>query len=174
MSAPESAVPTIVSQSATVQLDREGRRTAGLGVFFRPHQIDALGFTYDQLRRLVSAGAVEHVARGLYQLSDAEPTEHETITAVCARVPNAFVCLLTALSVYEIGTRLAREVWIAIPIRPSGPGCDSAPEWSGSSLDGAPGAHHLTSANGRRLFSARMLEVLPSRLPSAVIEVASL
>ena len=108
-------MPTIVSQTATVQLDRERLRRAGLGVFFRPHQIDVLGISYDQLRRLVSAGAVEHVARGLYRLSDEEPTEHETIAAVCARVPNAVVCLLTALSVYEIGTRLPHEVWIAIP-----------------------------------------------------------
>jgi predicted transcriptional regulator of viral defense system len=84
-------------------------------VYFRPHQIDELGITYDQLRRLVSTGAVEHVARGLYRLAGEEPTEHETIAAVCARVPNAVVCLLTALGVYEIGTRLPHEVWIAIP-----------------------------------------------------------
>ena len=96
-------------------MDRERLRNAGLGVFFRPHQIDELGITYDQLRRMVSTGVVEHVARGLYRLADEEPTEHETIAAVCARVPNAVVCLLTALSVYEIGTRLPHEVWIAIP-----------------------------------------------------------
>ena len=108
-------MPTIGSPPGTVQLDRERLRNAGLGVFFRPHQIDELGITYDQLRRLVSTGAVEHVARGLYRLADEEPTEHETIAAVCARVPNAVVCLLTALSVYEIGTRLPHEVWIAIP-----------------------------------------------------------
>ena len=108
-------MPTIGSPPGTVQLDRERLRNAGLGVFFRPHQIDELGITYDQLRRLVSTGTVEHVARGLYRLADEEPTEHETIAAVCARVPNAVVCLLTALSVYEIGTRLPHEVWIAIP-----------------------------------------------------------
>ena len=108
-------MPAIGSPPGTVQLDRERLRSAGLGVYFRPHQIDELGMTYDQLRRLVSTGAVEHVARGLYRLAGEEPTEHETIAAVCARVPNAVVCLLTALGVYEIGTRLPHEVWIAIP-----------------------------------------------------------
>ena len=108
-------MPTIGSPSGTVQLDRERLRNAGLGVFFRPHQMDELGITYDQLRRLVSTGAVEHVARGLYRLADEEPTEHETLAAVCARVPNAVVCLLSALSVHEIGTQLPHEVWIAIP-----------------------------------------------------------
>ena len=108
-------MPAIGNPPGTVQLDRERLRSAGLGVYFRPHQIDELGMTYDQLRRLVSTGAVEHVARGLYRLAGEEPTEHETIAAVCARVPNAVVCLLTALGVYEIGTRLPHEVWIAIP-----------------------------------------------------------
>ena len=108
-------MPTNGSQPATVQLDRERLRNAGLGVFFRPHQMDELGITYDQLRRLVSTGAVEHVARGLYRLADEEPTEHETIAAVCARVPNAVICLLSALSVYQIGAQLPHEVWIAIP-----------------------------------------------------------
>ena len=92
-----------------MHLDRERLRNAGLGVFFRPHQIDALGITYDQLRRLVSTGAVEHVARGLYRLAAEDPAEHETVAAVCARVPNAVVCLLTALSVYEIGEVFSRQ-----------------------------------------------------------------
>ncbi len=99
----------------TIQLDRDRLNSAGLGVFFRPSQIDELGITYDQLRRLVSTGAVERVNRGLYRLASAEPTEHDTLAAVCARVPNAVICLLSALSFHEIGTRLPHEVWIAIP-----------------------------------------------------------
>ena len=60
-------------------------------------------------------GTVERVTRGLYRVADAELTAHHTRAAVCARVPNAVVCLLTALSVHELGTQLPREVWIAIP-----------------------------------------------------------
>ena len=114
-------MPTIGSPPGTVQLDRERLRNAGLGVYFRPHQADELGITYDQLRRLVSTGVVEHVARGLYRLADEEPTEHETIAAVCARVPNAVVCLLTALGIYQIGTQLPHAVWIAIPHKARAP-----------------------------------------------------
>ena len=87
----------------------------GLGAYFRPAETVALGVSYDQLRRLEAAGEVERVARGLYRLAAEEPTEHETVAAVCARVPQAIVCLLTALLHYEIGTALPREVWIAIP-----------------------------------------------------------
>ena len=68
-----------------------------------------------ELRRLVDDGTVERVARGLYRLSAAELTEHHTRAAVCARVPHAIVCLLTALRVHDLGTQLPRDVWIAIP-----------------------------------------------------------
>ena len=34
---------------------------------------------------------------------------------MCARVPGAILCLLTALNVHDIGTQLPPKVWIAIP-----------------------------------------------------------
>ena len=98
----------------TIQLDKNRLHSAGLGVFFRPSQLDELGITYDQLRHLVTTGAVERVDRGLYRLASADPTEHATVAAVCARAPNAVICLLTALSIHEIGTQLSPQVWIAI------------------------------------------------------------
>ena len=64
-----------------------------------------------------AVGVVEREARGLYHRAGAEPTRFSGIAAVCARVPNAVVCLLTALVVHEIGTQLPRQVWIAIPQR---------------------------------------------------------
>ncbi|MBP8303188.1 MAG: type IV toxin-antitoxin system AbiEi family antitoxin domain-containing protein [Phycisphaerae bacterium] len=73
------------------------------------------GISYDRLQRLVREGSVERVARGLYRLTEAEPTEHYSLAAVCARVPRAVVCLLSALRVHDIGTQLPHEVWIAIP-----------------------------------------------------------
>lgn len=96
-------------------LDQELLRSAGIGAFFRPSQLEALEITYDQLRRLETAGTVERVARGLYRLAAAEPTEHYTLAAACARVPRSIVCLLSALKVHGIGTRLPHQVWLAIP-----------------------------------------------------------
>ena len=207
-------MPAIGNPPGTVQLDRERLRNAGLGVYFRPHQIDELGMTYDQLRRLVSTGAVEHVARGLYRLAGEEPTEHETIAAVCARVPNAVVCLLTALGVYEIGTRLPHEVWIAIPHKARPPRLRfrtrvvrfSGAAWSydvrDTQFDGVPA--RITSpartvvdcfrferligreaaleavhdALRQRIVTTdeltRALDVFPSRLLSAALEIRSL
>ena len=88
---------------------------AGLGSFFRPRDAEIAGITYGELRRLEADGVVEREARGLYRRTDAELTRFHDIAAVCARVPDAIVCLLTALIVHDIGTQLPREVWIAIP-----------------------------------------------------------
>ena len=110
-----SQVPTFHGAVAGGTLTQKRLRGAGLGAFFRPNQLEALGIGYDQLRSLVTDGTVERVARGLYRLSEAEPTEHYSLAAVCARVPRSIVCLLSALQVHGIGTQLPWEVWLAIP-----------------------------------------------------------
>ena len=96
-------------------LNQETLHEAGIGNFFRPSQLEPLGITYHRLRQLEAEETVERVGWGLYRLADADPTERYSIASVCARVPNAVVCLLSALQVYEIGTQLPRQVWIAIP-----------------------------------------------------------
>ena len=92
-------------------------RLNGLGerAFFRPCEAAELGIDSRALRRLVDDGAVERIARGLYRRADADVTENYTVAAVCARVPSAIVCLLTAMNIYDLGTQLPWQVWIAIP-----------------------------------------------------------
>ena len=99
----------------TVELNQDTLHEAGIGNFFRPSQLERLGIPYHRLRQLETEETVERVGWGLYRLADAEPTERYSIAYVCARVPNAIVCLLSALQVHEIGTQLPRQVWIAIP-----------------------------------------------------------
>ena len=78
---------------------------AEIGAFFRPRDIEPLGVSFRQLQGLVAQGTVENLGAGLYRLSEVEPTELETIVMVASAAPNAIVCLLTALRVYEIGTQ---------------------------------------------------------------------
>jgi predicted transcriptional regulator of viral defense system len=99
----------------TVELNEEILHEAGIGNLFRPSQLEPLGIPYHRLRQLEADQAVERVGWGLYRLADAEPTERYSIASVCARVPNAIVCLLSALQVPGIGTQLPHQVWIAIP-----------------------------------------------------------
>ncbi len=113
-------------------------REDGVGAFFRLRDLSAAGVPTARLRVLLESGAAERVARGLYRLTDSEPSEHYTLAAVCARVPAAIVCLLSALRVHEIGTQLPREAWIAIPHKARAPKLDGLPirliRFSGPSL----------------------------------------
>ena len=92
-----------------------GLQNLGARTFFRQRDAAAVGVHSRALRRLVEDGAVERVTRGLYRVAEVEPTEHYTLAAVCARVPGAIVCLLSALSVHELTTQVAWQEWIAIP-----------------------------------------------------------
>lgn len=86
----------------------------GIGSFFRPRDIKSIGVSFRELQKLVANGTVERIGGGLYRLSEIEPTEFETIAMVASGVPNAIICLLTALRIHEIGTQSPHEVWIAI------------------------------------------------------------
>ncbi len=90
-------------------------KRAGIGSYFRPKDLEPLGINEPALRTLVRRGKVEKVARGLYRLTDAEVSEHDSVAATCARVPRGIICLLTALQIHGIGTRLSPEIWLGIP-----------------------------------------------------------
>ncbi len=67
------------------------------------------------LTRLVSAGKLERIARGIYCLPNQSVSAHRSLAEVAIRVPRGVVCLLSALRVHEIGTQAPFEVWLAIP-----------------------------------------------------------
>ena len=67
------------------------------------------------LTRLVAAGKLERVARGVYSLPGRALSEHRSLAEVSLRVPQGVVCLLSALRLHGIGTQAPFEVWLAIP-----------------------------------------------------------
>lgn len=87
---------------------------AGIGAFFRPRDLEALDIPFAELQRFVAEGTVEKVGPGLYRLAAAEPSEFETLAMVASAVPEAIVCLLSALSLHGIGTQAPHEVWLAL------------------------------------------------------------
>ena len=136
-----TAQERIQTESVADVSDREDGasvlRDLGLRTFFRQRDAAEVGVHSRALRRLVDEGAIERVVRGLYRCNDVEPTEHYTRAAVCARVPGAVLCLLTALRVHEIGTQLPAQVWIAIPHKARTPVTDlpiRVVRFSGASL----------------------------------------
>ena len=76
------------------------------------------------LTRLVSAGKLERVARGIYSLPNQAISENRSLAEVAIRVPRGVICLISALRVHDIGTQAPHEVWLAIPHRMLSPRLD--------------------------------------------------
>lgn len=73
-----------------------------------------LGVPRTVLGELVRQGRLERTGWGLYRLPSHEPSEHHSLVEVAVRVPQAVVCLLSALEFHGIGTQSPHQVWIAI------------------------------------------------------------
>lgn len=67
------------------------------------------------LSRLVAAGKLQRVTRGVYSLPQRSISAHRSLAEVAIRVPRGVVCLLSALRLHGIGTQAPFEVWLAIP-----------------------------------------------------------
>jgi predicted transcriptional regulator of viral defense system len=72
------------------------------------------GFSGTYLQHAVKEGIVERAGRGLYTTSDARITEKHHFVQVTRRVPNAVICLLSALIFHQFTTQLPNSVWFAI------------------------------------------------------------
>ena len=81
----------------------------------RARDIEALGLPREYLIRLYRQGKLNRPTRGIYTLPDADVTEHHSYAEVTKRVPQATVCLLSALVFHEITTQNPASVWIALP-----------------------------------------------------------
>jgi predicted transcriptional regulator of viral defense system len=91
----------------------------------RPRDIEAIGFPREYLLRLHRQGKLNRSGRGIYTLPDANVTERHSYAEVAKRVPEAVICLLSALAFHEITTQSPPSVWIALrngarkPVLPS-------------------------------------------------------
>jgi predicted transcriptional regulator of viral defense system len=98
---------TMTQEQLAIQLARRH------GVL-RASDLDAHGIPRVTLSRLCRRGALERVGRGLYVIPGAQLSEHRSIAEASRKVPNAVVCLLSALRLHQITTQMPHEVWLAI------------------------------------------------------------
>lgn len=103
------------SATSIITHEQQVLRLARTRKLLRARDVTQHGLPTIALTRLVQAGKLERVARGLYGVPGAQTSEHRSLAEVSARVPKGVVCLLSALRVHEIGTQSPFEVWIAIP-----------------------------------------------------------
>lgn len=59
-------------------------------------------------------GVLRMLERGLYGLADWEPPSKPDLIQIALKMPNAIICLLSALSFYELTTNIPHEVHVAL------------------------------------------------------------
>jgi len=67
-----------------------------------------------QLSRLVKVGKIQRLSRGVYALPDADFSEFQSLAITCLTLPNAVVCLISALHFHDLTTQIPKEIWLAI------------------------------------------------------------
>lgn len=75
----------------------------------------ALGIHPRTLYRLRDSGRLVVVSRGVYRLAELPEPSQPDLLVVGSRVPQAVVCLISALSFHGLTTQISREVHIALP-----------------------------------------------------------
>ena len=108
-------------------------------------ELAAAGIHSQVLSRLVSAGKLERLARGLYRAAEEPTTESHGLVVACTAVPQGVICLLSALQFHGIGTQLPSQVWIAIDRRAHQPSLRYPPlrvvRYTGAALTEGVGSH---------------------------------
>jgi len=80
----------------------------------RPKDLDRYNIPRKYLHILYKKGLLERIGRGLYESPEFESTENRSLVETCKRIPQAVVCLVSALSFHELTTQLPSEVCVAI------------------------------------------------------------
>jgi predicted transcriptional regulator of viral defense system len=67
------------------------------------------------LYKMRDEGLVEALARGVYRLVESGEMSQPDLVTVTRKIPNAVICLVSALSFHEITTRIPHAVEIMLP-----------------------------------------------------------
>jgi len=87
------------------------------GGFARMKDLRVEGFQTRDIAVLVKEGVIEKVKPGIYKLADYGFFEDKNVSllSVCNAIPNAVICLISALDYYELTLFNPSEIYYAIP-----------------------------------------------------------
>ncbi len=106
---------------------------------FRTADAVRLGVHPRTLYAMRDAGVLEQLSRGLYRLAELPPLSNPDLVIIALKVPQAVVCLLSALSFYELSTQIPASVNIALNRHTERPRLDYPPlrlfRFSGAAFD---------------------------------------
>lgn len=80
-----------------------------------------------KLYQLRDAGKIIEISRGVFQIADFAELNNSDLAAVSLRVPDAIVCLISALSFHDLTAEIPHEVYLAIPSGKENPKIDFPP-----------------------------------------------
>lgn len=80
----------------------------------RLREFGEAGITATTVSRLERDGAIVRLARGLYQLADADLDQQHTLAEVAKLIPKGVVCLTSALAFHGLTDQLPARVWVAL------------------------------------------------------------
>jgi len=86
-----------------------------------------LGIHPRTLYALRGSGALEQLSRGLYRLADLPPLSNPDLVIVARKVPQAVICLVSALAFHELTTQIPRAVDTALLRHSARPTLDFPP-----------------------------------------------
>jgi predicted transcriptional regulator of viral defense system len=72
------------------------------------------GITAATISRLEATGSITRLARGLYQLADADVDANHTLAEASKLVPKGVICLTSALAYHGLTDQIPARVWLAI------------------------------------------------------------
>ena len=90
----------------------------------RSRDLEQSGIKRIEISRYVAAGELRRLRRGLYCLPDYRQNEHGDLAIVGKQIPEAMICLLSALRYHELTTQAPSEIWIAIARKARAPSLD--------------------------------------------------
>jgi predicted transcriptional regulator of viral defense system len=99
----------------------------GKATVLRSRDLEQRGLARSRIREAMAAGELQRIGLGLYSRPGAELSEHHSLVLVARRVPNAAVCLLSALRFHELTTQNPHEIWIAVGPKDRRPTLDYPP-----------------------------------------------
>ena len=82
--------------------------------YLRHQEICDLGISPSTIKRMVEKGEIKRVSRGLYQLKDPDCEFWSCFSPIAKKIPNGVICLLSALSYYNLTDWLVPKVWVAV------------------------------------------------------------
>ncbi len=98
----------------------------GLGPVIRSSQAVAAGVSWRDLYALRDAGDLIELSRGVLQLADVG-FDRVGYVAVCSRVPDAMICLDSALEYWDLTDQIPPVVHVAVPSGAHRPSIDYPP-----------------------------------------------